>query len=685
MESKGTRKGSYQKSNLSGYTPSSKKSKTREKKQQDRNSAGDNNIPTSLESSAMSTPTTLATPVSSKRQVKRATVLTATGDIGSNDKAKGLVRIHGGSLQHFLKSSEEWVPAVYHNDIREELIVESEAFGDYDHPRAKGLGEYDVTSFLPAQKTWGTARQDWPDVLFQIVPGKGTYRTARNVKPWYRDGKVLLDQDNNPVNDFIKIPATLSAELEGQHMEAMCRLDSRIKQADFRARMPHMIIIKAGKPAIQLFTLNTISMRMSRFRDQAALISREKRAGSKSLEKNLRKLLPKSCFEENSTKAFGRLLTRKEVAEVKSVNKGKFGYRVRDKDEEEEEEEEEEATGIPSTAGPSRKRTRVMTEDGNDDQNSEIHITTPEPSREKRSRRAEVHEPDWSSVIDPILDMVTPCVPDFAIQNQHLQAQACTQPWSPANDDYFKDSDNAYSTNPGHEYALSVPDDNIPNTSATPNLGSDEGFSQLQMLTNKGGSTADEYGTPITDTLAMKQLAGQNQHGDTGRLTHELYRQSHSHIAALTPSVSQHQPENTVNVHAPHNTNFATDTVTTTPSAKNSENTETWDDTLNGDWTFYDRAMFNEWDPAQYTYPIFNGTVYSHGSGQYEPKESIHPVGHALQNALFSELGRVDANGVIPGEEPLETDADPNFSFTDYLNHPDPGYDDQEFVTIGGL
>ena len=73
----------------------------------------------------------MALPLPSKRTEKRAKVLAKTGDIGSNDKAKGLVRIQDVQLQHFLNSLKKWIPAMYHNDIREELIAESEALGDY--------------------------------------------------------------------------------------------------------------------------------------------------------------------------------------------------------------------------------------------------------------------------------------------------------------------------------------------------------------------------------------------------------------------------------------------------------------------------------------------------------------------------------------------------------------------------
>ena len=459
-------------------------------------------------------------------------------------------------------------------------------------------------------------------------------------------------------------------------MEAMCRLDSRIKQADFRARMPNMMVVKADKPAVPLFTLNTISMRMSRFRDQAALISREKRAGSKTLEENLRQLLPHSCFEENSTRSLGRLLTPKEVALVKSVNKGKFGYRVRTKG--------EEAAGVSGTAGAPRKRTRAKIEDDNDEQDSEIHTTTPELPRVKRSRHAQVQEPDWSSVIDPTLYMLTPRVPNLDIQNHHFQAQASTSPWSPANDDYFLESDNAYSTNPGHEFALSISNDNTRHTSALTSIGSNQGFPQCEMLTNRGCSTTGEYGTPFVNTSTMKQSAVQNQHGDAGRLAHRLHCRSQNHVAARSQSVPECQPEFTADDRTPHNINLAADTVITTPSANISEDTGSWDKTSNVGWGLPDQSIFAESIPAPYEYPIFDETIHSNGSGQHEPKESLDAADRALKNDLLHELGRGDANGVIPGEEQLATGAFPNFSFSDYLNQPDSENEDSEYVTIEG-
>ncbi|MCJ1282964.1 hypothetical protein MMC26_002291 [Xylographa opegraphella] len=625
----------------------------------------------------------MATPVVSKRQAKRATILSTTGDIASNDRPKGLVRVREGILQHFLTSSEEWVPAMYHNDIREELIEESEAFGDYDHPRARGLGADDVTSFLPAQKTWGIERQYWPDVLFQIIPDKSTHLPEDNVKPWYRNGMILLDQDNRPLNDYDSIPATLSTEIEGQYMEAMSRLDSRIKHADFRARMPSTMVVKAGNPAVPLFTLNTISMRMSRFRDQAALVSREKRAGTQSIEDNLRQLLPEQCFEENSTRSFGRLLTREEVAIVKSVNKGKFAYRVR---------KGKAAVGVSGPTAPKRKRTRVTIENDDDEQNPDIHSTTPEQNSEihstspglhraKRTRHAEAQEPDWSSVIDPTLETLTPWVPNN--QNDYRQEQAPAHPCIPSNDDYTLESENAYSTNPSNEFALSISDDNPHDVSAVASAESTQGVSQLEMLPYRPDLIAGGYGNSLADTLVTNQWAAQNQQVYTGRLTHGFHRQPHGNEAAPTRSMSYHEPQSAVNAYVPYNIDFVTNTHTSTPLANNSQNTETRDDGRNGNWSLGDQPIFTNRNRAQHTLPAFNETVYSRANGQHQQRNSLDPADHAVQSTNHFELGRGDANGVIPNQESQENEEEPPFSFTDYLNDSDSQYDEQEFVLIG--
>ena len=56
--------------------------------------------------------------------------------------------------------------------------------------------------------------------------------------PWmFDEGRVVLDLDNEPVNDYRDIPLTLSSVVEGALMEAIRRLDPRIRHFDFWARL----------------------------------------------------------------------------------------------------------------------------------------------------------------------------------------------------------------------------------------------------------------------------------------------------------------------------------------------------------------------------------------------------------------------------------------------------------------
>jgi len=77
-------------------------------------------------------------------------------EVADNTKGQGTFRVIAtGGLEHFLESSKTWIPAVYHQNIRAELIREASLQGSYKHPRKQGLGETDVTSFLLTQKSWG--------------------------------------------------------------------------------------------------------------------------------------------------------------------------------------------------------------------------------------------------------------------------------------------------------------------------------------------------------------------------------------------------------------------------------------------------------------------------------------------------------------------------------------------------
>lgn len=273
-------------------------------------------------------------PVLSARAQKRAKVV---GEIGSDDKAKGLVRTgSNGLLEHSSDEAKTWVAAVYHNDLRVELIQEAAQFGQYDHARNRGAGPTDITSFLASQKSWGPERKHWPDVLFQIEVNKNT-GLPKTVPHWHRNGRLVIDHDNHPMRDFLGLlPATLSSEAEGWLLETFTRTDPRVQIKDLRGRMPKEIVITdkngvAGniQQTKPLFTPRTITQRTLRFRGHAGLKARDVRGGSDVINKGLDALIPAEALKTNNTKELGRLLTSEEIEAFKKPNEGKYPQRGR--------------------------------------------------------------------------------------------------------------------------------------------------------------------------------------------------------------------------------------------------------------------------------------------------------------------------------------------------------------------
>ena len=126
---------------------------------------------------------------------------------------------------------------------------------------------------------------------------------------------------------FSNLPDTCSSEIESWLLVAICHSDYRIKLADIRARMPKTRT-KNGM-AVPLYGLNNISMKMSRFRKQAAIGPRTERAGSKELKAAYQEMLPEQCLSANSTKAISGLLTSEQRKDVEETNKGKFPQKGR--------------------------------------------------------------------------------------------------------------------------------------------------------------------------------------------------------------------------------------------------------------------------------------------------------------------------------------------------------------------
>lgn len=203
-----------------------------------------------------------------------------------------------------------------------------------DHPRERGLGNNDLTSFLPAHKAWGKLREHRPATLFMLDVKKAPKNPAlRNTVPlWYRGGRLVLDRNSKPMRYLPNIlPATFSSAVEGWLLVAIFHMDRQVQINDILARMPQEVVLPKDKGMTGALKANTLSMRMTRFRLEAGLLPRETRSGSDSIEGGLKELLGNHCFTENSTRRFGRDLTEEEIQGLRAPNKGKFSQKSKSK------------------------------------------------------------------------------------------------------------------------------------------------------------------------------------------------------------------------------------------------------------------------------------------------------------------------------------------------------------------
>ena len=220
-------------------------------------------------------------------------------------------------------------------------------------PRPLGDGIYDEPSFHPDQGSWGPAREDRPDILFQYEKRQKTKKEKEAQKNpgflYYRDRIVIAPDPvpHRPVLDFPEIPKTLSSAEQGWALEAMSRLNEFIRLEDFRDRMP-----PDHRP-----DMNSLSMRRSRYRWNSGSLSWTQRDGSKAIKKYLDKIVPQHLLLANTTKGF-RDLEEDEVEEMKAAGRGKHPERRR-KSNKGDEVEEPPAEAGPSTKGKQKKKAKT--------------------------------------------------------------------------------------------------------------------------------------------------------------------------------------------------------------------------------------------------------------------------------------------------------------------------------------
>lgn len=188
------------------------------------------------------------------------------------------------------------------------------------------LTEAPQTAFHPAFKDHGSDRENWPEILFQYLPRQSD---LRNVKPdyWYHhDGRVVLDVNDNAMFDYPEMPCTLAKNADAWLMVTLMRMNSTITLQDLRGRM----IGDRGENRADPLGRNRISMNMQRFRKHACCLTWNAIREADVQREYLEKKLPRRCLRQNSTKSF-RLLHQWEIAELDSIDAGKFLSRTQNR------------------------------------------------------------------------------------------------------------------------------------------------------------------------------------------------------------------------------------------------------------------------------------------------------------------------------------------------------------------
>ncbi|MCJ1257952.1 hypothetical protein MMC24_005780 [Lignoscripta atroalba] len=189
-----------------------------------------------------------------------------------------------GNLQWLDADSGEWKPAIYHEEIRVQLIARVNVFGTYRFERAARTLPNDVTCFHPGQAEWGEDRNNRPEILFQYEPTR--HNKGMKAPKMIYQGHLVLDYFDNPVVNYVEIPLTCSSLMEGWLQEAIVRLNPAITGRDFLARMLKDKV-----------NVNALSMRRTRFREKAGCISWTKRAGSDNVKRYMDLILPTREFQ----------------------------------------------------------------------------------------------------------------------------------------------------------------------------------------------------------------------------------------------------------------------------------------------------------------------------------------------------------------------------------------------------
>ncbi|KAL8880484.1 MAG: hypothetical protein Q9198_002117 [Flavoplaca austrocitrina] len=209
--------------------------------------------------------------------------------------------------------------AVYHSDIRADLVAQASPHL-YTHLPASGVDNLDVTTYYEPHRDWGfDDRKDRPEACFEWLR-RGDPTVQKPGFMMHGDSIVLDHFTDLPIQD-LPMPSCISTEIEGGRMEAMIRMHGHqiITKEAIRARMPKIPREAARK------MINTLGMRVAKFRSVAGLPSSNPKGGSSAKKFALVQCIPIQTMEqiliENSIRSF-RDLNDKETSYIKAATQG---------------------------------------------------------------------------------------------------------------------------------------------------------------------------------------------------------------------------------------------------------------------------------------------------------------------------------------------------------------------------
>ncbi|KAL8728047.1 MAG: hypothetical protein Q9166_005647 [cf. Caloplaca sp. 2 TL-2023] len=260
------------------------------------------------------------TPAISKLQSKIQDRKRKGIELDSNGTRKGTVRRTTRGLEYL--HNGDYIPAVYHWQIRGQLLRHTDAQGAYTEVPISGFDADDRTSFKAEHKDFEfKVREKRPEVCFLWEDPE--QHPGNNPKFMYFGGQIVLSTVDKPVKLWPELPLTLSGQCEGLRMEFYRRLNPAITMNDLKAIMPRQTC-KGKNLVYKSIKTPALANRMARDRCKMGIKAWDQREGSDVKEYRMLQTMPEAkqrrIIETNSVKCH-RDLTDAEVDYIEEGNK----------------------------------------------------------------------------------------------------------------------------------------------------------------------------------------------------------------------------------------------------------------------------------------------------------------------------------------------------------------------------